>query len=602
MLVKTNILPLVLLLAASPAFSQNAAQLAEKGKRLMNENQFNAAIATLTKAAAVSKKSDDIYAHLAKAYLLAGKESSSVEAAATALKHNGKNAMALSINGYYTAVHGDEKKGLGEIDKAIAANAGYCDAYFFKATYYKTKGDYFVNQARELKSYEDYYLKAIEWFSKDLLCDSANTNAYFARGLSYYRLKKYGETISNMTALLARDSSNIDAYILLAKAHDDNGETPIALKVIRKALLMAPGDKMALANQAAFIKHQQGSYSEATKALWKAVLANDTIAAIGEIGRKADVNATFESNGIQNNTVLQRAVDLGNYDLVKALLAAGADVNAVNSKKVSPLLYTTGPDKDYAKIAELLLQYKADIKLADADGVLPFNKACFNNSVEVAALLLKAGADINARDGVKRTPLMGAVKSGSPKLIKALLAGGADVNAVSIYGETPLFFALNAGPEFLLMDYLLVKNGARVTEYITAYSGGKAFAEQLPLIELLNKQDISVAMRKLFDPLLNSDNVALKKALVENPGTPKLILNYLLMASASLKNKTLYETLAAAGAERHYKIKGITAQALASVPVTEENSNLVAQVWDDKDKLKPASKPVASNTPKKAMK
>ncbi|MBC8033240.1 MAG: ankyrin repeat domain-containing protein [Chitinophagaceae bacterium] len=600
MLVKTNLLPVVLLFAVQAVFSQEKSDPAEQGKRLINERKFNAAISSLTKAAETAKKNDDVYAHLAKAYLLAGKSTSAVEAAANALKYNGKNVMALSITGYHDAAHGDEKKGLAQLDKAIAMNSGFCDTYFFKASYYKTKGDYFFNQGREAKSYEDYFKNAIEWFSKDLKCDSFNTNALFARGMCWYRLKKYPETIADMKSLIAIDASNIDAYILMAKAHDENNETAVAIEIIKKALTIAPADNTALANQAVFLKHQQAGYSEATKTLWKAVLENDTISALGHIAQ-ADVNALFDHNGIRNNTALQKATELGNYDVVKTLLAAGADPNLKNGKGITPLSSTTAPGRDNVKIAELLLQYKADIHVVDADGRTPLISACFNNSYDVASLLLKAGADVNRKDGVKRTAIMGAIKSGSPKLIKLLLAADADVNAVSQYGESPLFFALDAGIEYLEVTYLLVKNGAKITNYIIGYANSKAFTEQLPFVEMLNKAELSAATRKLFDPMLTSNVAALKRALAENPGTPKVILNYMLMASAPLKDKALFEIIAKAGAERHFKMKGVTAQALASVPVTDENKDLVAQIWEDANKAKSTSKTVASNTTKKII-
>lgn len=96
-------------------------------------------------------------------------------------------------------------------------------------------------------------------------------------------------------------------------------------------------------------------------------------------------------------------------------------------------------------IVRMLLAAGADLKKDDVNKISPFAMAITNNHIELAQLFLDRGADANERDNWGRTPLWEAVemrnletnKSGqngvdrekSLSLIRAILMHGADVNA-----------------------------------------------------------------------------------------------------------------------------------------------------------------------------
>jgi uncharacterized protein len=96
-------------------------------------------------------------------------------------------------------------------------------------------------------------------------------------------------------------------------------------------------------------------------------------------------------------------------------------------------------------IVRMLLASGADLKKDDANKISPFAMSITNNHMEVAQFLLERGADLNERDNWGRTPLWDAVemrnlevnKSGQNgvdrakvlNLIEAIVAHGADVNA-----------------------------------------------------------------------------------------------------------------------------------------------------------------------------
>jgi ankyrin repeat protein len=94
---------------------------------------------------------------------------------------------------------------------------------------------------------------------------------------------------------------------------------------------------------------------------------------------------------------------------------------------------------------QTLLQQKADVNLAQADGATAIQWAAYRNDVEMADLLIAAGADVKKpnRDGA--TALRLASINGSAGMIEKLLKAGADANEVSPNGETPLMFAARNG-------------------------------------------------------------------------------------------------------------------------------------------------------------
>ena len=67
-----------------------------------------------------------------------------------------------------------------------------------------------------------------------------------------------------------------------------------------------------------------------------------------------DVNAGRRTDSMSNCTCLHFAAEFGQLEIVKALLAAGANVNALTSLKISPLLFAA--KNNYIDICKLLLE------------------------------------------------------------------------------------------------------------------------------------------------------------------------------------------------------------------------------------------------------
>ena len=172
---------------------------------------------------------------------------------------------------------------------------------------------------------------------------------------------------------------------------------------------------------------------------------------------------------------LQRAVQTGMEDLAAALLRHGADPNAPvapgvrqwtgenrgGARRIAPVpigatpffiaAWTHNPD-----LMRALLAAGADPGLAAADGSTPLHAAAgvpgrppmgYSSHLEPPRMLaavriaLDAGADINAANQAGRTAMHGAADIKSTDLIRFLADNGARIDVADSAGETPLTLA-----------------------------------------------------------------------------------------------------------------------------------------------------------------
>jgi ankyrin repeat protein len=144
------------------------------------------------------------------------------------------------------------------------------------------------------------------------------------------------------------------------------------------------------------------------------------------------------------------------------LLAAGTDVNALQSDGSSALLYAAYNGD--AELVEQLLDAGADPNLRNEYGSFPLSEAVQQGSVEVIELLLEHDADPAVSNLEGETALMVAARSGHLAAAELLIEHGADVNAKEAWGgQSPLMWAAaQSQPE---MMKLLIAAGANLDEH-----------------------------------------------------------------------------------------------------------------------------------------
>jgi ankyrin repeat protein len=184
------------------------------------------------------------------------------------------------------------------------------------------------------------------------------------------------------------------------------------------------------------------------------------------LAKGADVNA----KGANSQTPLYLACEKHHHDVVKLLLGKGADAQARNEWGATPL----HPSISDKTCVELLLAAKADPNVADQQGQTPLFEAAYHGHAESAQLLLAQEAKLdlysacllgkvedvkkfvaeNPRSldaplpmkfSLNETPLMLAARSGHVPVVEFLVAKGAAFDPAKVTWPSPLVVAAMHG-------------------------------------------------------------------------------------------------------------------------------------------------------------
>jgi ankyrin repeat protein len=151
---------------------------------------------------------------------------------------------------------------------------------------------------------------------------------------------------------------------------------------------------------------------------------------------------------------------------VRSLLNQHVDPNTPDVDGTTALIYAA--HQNDLDLVKALLAVGANAKAANRYGVTALWEACNVANGEMIQTLLKAGADPNATVGEGETLLMAASRTGSVAGVKALLAVGADANSKESYrGETALMWAV--AENHADVAKLLIGAGADVNARSTFY-------------------------------------------------------------------------------------------------------------------------------------
>jgi len=172
-----------------------------------------------------------------------------------------------------------------------------------------------------------------------------------------------------------------------------------------------------------------------------------------------------------NDMALIKATKNCDISTVKALLANGANVNAKDIDGKTALMYASAgvtvvkPDYNQVgggiivtlkegciDVVKALLANGANVNAKDINGWMPLMIASTQTKghSDIVKALLANGANVNAKTNKGDTALMIASGTGHVDVVKALLGNGANVNAKDIDGNT----ALKVASKYLRGEYL----------------------------------------------------------------------------------------------------------------------------------------------------
>lgn len=191
--------------------------------------------------------------------------------------------------------------------------------------------------------------------------------------------------------------------------------------------------------------------------LHEAARCNSTQVALALLQHGAQIHACDN----EGSTPLHLAAYHGSLDVARALLQQGASVKSVKEGTSSPLIYAIIADRPNTELVKLLIAAGADVhETHDEMGAGTLHLAVRNNRMDIIPLLLDAGVDVATRDAYQQTALHEAAECGHAEIVQYFLKAGLEVNDKNYIGETPLHLA-TAEDAVACME-LLIAAGADV--------------------------------------------------------------------------------------------------------------------------------------------
>ena len=171
----------------------------------------------------------------------------------------------------------------------------------------------------------------------------------------------------------------------------------------------------------------------------------DTKTALALLAEAQDIAARIELlNQTQDGmTALMLASENGHAATAVALIAGGANVNAVDQYGITVLMWAS--INGHTATVAVLIAKGVNVNSANQHGDTALKLASGHGHAATVEILIAGGANVDAEDRGGRTALMWASGNGDTAIVVALIAGGANVNAVDQSGRTALMWASRNG-------------------------------------------------------------------------------------------------------------------------------------------------------------
>ena len=238
---------------------------------------------------------------------------------------------------------------------------------------------------------------------------------------------------------------------------------------------------------------------------------------------------------ITGKTALHWAAQVGNVAVAEELLLCGADVDAVDRRNTTPLMYSVNvPAGADLALFHLLIRYGADIR-NPIYNTHPFHIACQGDHVEAVEVMLALGVPVGIKDThawFYATGVHWAVLGDRAEYIEVLLRNRASTNPRVVQGENAVMGAVVFNSHACLR--VLLGAGADPSEchsvegrYITHYAAMVGDVETMEILSNYPLNGIALDARDAVDGSTAQETFSKRRGV-----TPELRLAFENMVAA----------------------------------------------------------------------